>query len=188
MSDRARRRRSSSRRDKSQATAASGLLDRQRPYGVVRNPFPPINPMSEDQLEKIHHMSMRILEEQGLKVLSAKARSRLRDAGADVDDGEQMVRMDRALITGLVSKAPEKFDLTPRNPDHVLQLGGNILNFGMVSGPPNVHDTVRGRRQGNFADYCDLVKLAQCFNIISFYGNQTIAPVDLPVNTRHLDT
>ncbi len=188
MSDRARRRRSSGRREKSQANAASGLLGRQRPYGVVRNPFPPLNPMSEDQLEKIHHMSMRILEEQGLKVLSAKARSRLRDAGAEVDDGEQIVRMDRNLVTALVSQAPETFDLTPRNPDHVLQLGGNILNFGMVSGPPNVHDTVRGRRVGNFADYCDLVKLAQCFNIITFYGNQTIAPVDLPVNTRHLDT
>ena len=188
MSDRARRRRSSARREGSREATPTGLLDRQRPYGVIRNPFPPLDPMSEDQLEKIHDMSMRILEEQGLKVLSAKARSRLRAAGAEVDDGEQMVRMDRQLVTDLVSHAPATFVLTPRNPKHVLELGGNILNFGMVSGPPNVHDTVRGRRQGNFADYCELVKLAQCFNIITFYGNQTIAPVDLAVNTRHLDT
>ncbi len=147
-----------------------------------------MDPMSADQLEKIHDMSMRILEEQGLKVLSTKARDRLRAAGAEVDDGEQIVKMDRVLVEELVSKAPAKFELTPRNPDNVLELGGNILNFGMVSGPPNVHDTVRGRRQGNFSDYCELVKLAQCFNIITFYGNQTIAPIDLAVNTRHLDT
>ncbi|MEM8687720.1 MAG: trimethylamine methyltransferase family protein [Pseudomonadota bacterium] len=188
MSDRTRRRRSSSRRETSRDATSTSLLERQRPYSVIRNKFPPLDPMSEDQLEKIHHMSMRILEEQGLKVLSADARRRLAAAGAEVDDGEQMVKMDRALVMDLVSKAPAKFTLTPRNPNHALELGGNTLNFGMVSGPPNVHDMVRGRRQGNFSDYCELVKLAQCFNIITFYGNQTIAPVDLPVNTRHLDT
>ena len=188
MSDRTRRRRSSSRRESSREAPSSSLLDRQRPHRVIHNKFPPLDPMSEDQLEKIHHMSMRILEEQGLKVLSADARRRLASAGAEVDDGEQMVKMDRSLVMDLVSKAPAKFTLTPRNPDNVLELGGNTLNFGMVSGPPNVHDMVRGRRQGNFADYCELVKLAQCFNIITFYGNQTIAPVDLAVNTRHLDT
>ena len=188
MSDRTRRRRSSSRRETSRDAPSSSLLDRQRPYGVIRNKFPPLDPMSEEQLEKIHHMSMRILEEQGLKVLSADARRRLAAAGAEVDDGEQMVKMDRTLVMDLVSKAPAKFTLTPRNPGHALELGGNMLNFGMVSGPPNVHDMVRGRRQGNFADYCELVKLAQCFNVITFYGNQTIAPVDLAVNTRHLDT
>ena len=58
----------------------------------------------------------------------------------------------------------------------------------MVSGPPNVHDTKGGRRAGNFQDYQNFIKLGQLFNAIDFFGNQTLSPSDLPVNTRHLDT
>ena len=30
--------------------------------------------------------------------------------------------------------------------------------------------------------------LGQHFNVVSFFGNQAVAPTDLPVGTRHLDT
>ena len=57
-----------------------------------------------------------------------------------------------------------------------------------MSGAPNAHDIRGGRRSGNFDDYKKLMKLGQSFNVIHFFGNQTLAPNDLPVNTRHLDT
>ena len=57
----------------------------------------------------------------------------------------------------------------------------------MVSGAPSAHDIRGGRRTGNFADYQKLIKLGQSFNVLHFFGNQTLAPNDLPVNTRHLD-
>lgn len=166
----------------------SSVLDRQRPFKQITNPFPPIAPMNTDQLERVHDISMRIIEEIGIEVMSTDARRRLRDVGAKVDDGTGIVRMDRALVTDLVAKAPETFTLTPWNPDRTVRIGGNVINFGMVSGPPNVHDAIRGRRPGNFADYKDLMKLAQSFNVITMFGNQTLAPTDLPANSRHLDT
>ena len=46
----------------------------------------------------------------------------------------------------------------------------------------------RGRRAGNLRDYCDLTRLAQHFNCIHMLGNQVCAPVELPANSRHLDT
>ena len=46
----------------------------------------------------------------------------------------------------------------------------------------------RGRRAGNLRDYRDLVRLAQHFNCIHMLGNQVCAPVELPANSRHLDT
>ncbi|TIT72535.1 MAG: methyltransferase, partial [Mesorhizobium sp.] len=64
----------------------------------------------------------------------------------------------------------------------------NTINFTLVAGPPNVHDMERGRRAGNLADYCDLVRLAQHFNCIHMLGNQVCAPIELPANSRHLDT
>ncbi|MGO4842695.1 trimethylamine methyltransferase family protein, partial [Rhizobiaceae sp. 2RAB30] len=69
-----------------------------------------------------------------------------------------------------------------------VHVGGDAVNFTLVAGPPNVHDRERGRRAGNKRDYDDLVRLAQHFNCITMLGNQVCAPVELPANTRHLDT
>ena len=57
-----------------------------------------------------------------------------------------------------------------------------------MAGPPNVHDCERGRRAGNYRDYCDFIRLAQYFNAIHLIGNQVCAPIELPANSRHLDT
>ena len=51
-----------------------------------------------------------------------------------------------------------------------------------------MHCALKGRRTGNFEDYKNLIKLGQYFNAIHFFGNQALAPNDLAVNTRHLDT
>ena len=150
-------------------------------------PYAPLEVLSADHVEAIHEASLRILEELGIELMSARARAALRDAGAQVDDTSGTVRLDRALVGALVERAPEAFDLTSRNPAKTLTLGGNHINFGLVAGPPNVHDAERGRRAGNIADYCDFIRLAQYFNCIHVIGNQVCAPVDLPANSRHLD-
>jgi len=111
----------------------------------------------------------------------------LRAAGAEVDDATGNVRIDRALVERALATAPATFTLTPRNPAKSVTLGGNHINFGLVAGPPNVHDRERGRRAGNYRDYCDFIRLAQHFNAIHLIGNQVCAPVELPANSRHLD-
>jgi trimethylamine--corrinoid protein Co-methyltransferase len=78
--------------------------------------------------------------------------------------------------------------LTPRNPEQAIQIGGNVINFGLVSGTPNVHDNIKGRRAGNFEDYKKLISFGQYFNVLTFFGNQATAPTDMPANSRHLDT
>jgi trimethylamine--corrinoid protein Co-methyltransferase len=99
-----------------------------------------------------------------------------------------MVRLDRGLVEKALTTAPASFVLEPRNPARRIVMGGNRINFGLVAGPPNVHDCERGRRPGNFRDYCDFVRLAQYFNAIHLLGNQVCAPIELPANSRHLDT
>lgn len=143
--------------------------------------------LTADQVESIHLTSLRILEELGVELMSAPARAILRAAGAAVDDTSGMVRIDRGLVAQALATAPPSFTLTPRNPARQLTFGGNHLNFGLVAGPPNVHDRERGRRSGNLRDYCDFVRLAHYFNAIHLLGNQVCAPIELPANSRHLD-
>jgi trimethylamine---corrinoid protein Co-methyltransferase len=144
--------------------------------------------LSADQIESIHLSSLRILEELGIELMSARARAAMRAAGAQVDEAAGTVRLDPALVAASVAQAPPSIALTPRNPARQITLGGNHINFGLVAGPPNVHDCERGRRAGNYPDYCDFIRLAHYFNAIHLIGNQVCAPVELPANSRHLDT
>jgi len=167
--------------------SATGRLP-QLPWRRVQNPYAPLEVLSADQLESIHLTSLRILEELGMEVLSPRACALLRSAGARVEGDGPRVRLDRHLIEAALRTAPARFALTPRNPARRVELGGNDIVFGLVAGPPNVHDCLRGRRAGNLRDYCDFVRLAQVFNAIHVLGNQVCAPIELPANSRHLDT
>ncbi len=160
----------------------------QLPWQEVRNPYAPMEVLSADQVEAIHATSIRILEELGIEVMSPPALAILERAGADVDRATGIVRLDRGLVDHALATAPAQFTLTPRNAAKRLVLGGNRIQFGLVAGPPTVHDCVRGRRPGNLRDYCDFIRLAQYFNAIHLIGNQVCAPVELPATTRHLDT
>ncbi|HET9107475.1 MAG TPA: trimethylamine methyltransferase family protein [Steroidobacteraceae bacterium] len=165
---------------------ASGRL-RQLPWRTVSNPYAPLEVLTADQVEAIHITSLRILEELGVELMSPRGRALLRTAGAQVDEANGLVRIDRALVEQALARAPSSFTLTPRNPARQVTFGGNHLNFGLVAGPPNVHDRERGRRAGNLRDYCDFIRLAHYFNAIHLIGNQVCAPIELPANSRHLD-
>ena len=178
------RRRRSAERARAKGPAAIPQL----PLRRVRNPYPPMEILSADQVEAIHQASLRILEEFGIEVMSARALDLFAKAGATVDIVGGVVRIDRGLVEQALSTAPSAYTLTPRNPERVVRLGGSDMNFTLVAGPPNVHDMERGRRSGNYRDYCDLVRLAQHFNCIHMLGNQVCAPIELPANSRHLDT
>ena len=177
-----RRRRRSDRDSKEPATAIHQLESTR-----LINRLAPVEPLDEEQMEKPHDASMRILENQGIEVLGDQALDVFRKAGADVSN-DGVVKMDRGLVMEAISNAPAEFTVASRNPDRVIQCGGNAINFGLVSGPPNVHDCVNGRRAGNMEDYKKVISLGQYFNVVSFFGNQGVATTDLPPNTRHLDT
>jgi trimethylamine--corrinoid protein Co-methyltransferase len=179
--------RASRRRGRRRASSGAAPAIRQIGKRKLRNRFDPIEPLDAEQLEFIHEVSLDILETDGIEVIGDQALQLLRNSGADVSD-EGLVRMDRAIVLENIAKAPAEFSVTPRNPEQTIRIGGNTINFGLVSGPPNVHDNVNGRRAGNFDDYCKLISFGQYFNVLTFFGNQATPPTDLPANSRHLDT
>lgn len=169
------------RRDKAGARIA------QLPWETVRNPYAPMKLLSDDQMQDLHDTSIRILKELGIKVMGANVRALFAAAGAKIDD-DGIVRIDESIVDAALATVPRQFSLTPRNPAKRVHLGGDHLVFGLVAGPPNVHDRVNGRRSGNLADYQNFIRLAHHFNAIHMIGNQVTAPQELPANNRHLDT
>jgi trimethylamine---corrinoid protein Co-methyltransferase len=168
--------------------ARSGGAIAQLPWQQVRNLHQPMRLLNEEQIEKLHRNSIRILSEIGIKVLSSKAIELFRKAGAIVDDEDGVVRVDETIIDAALATAPQSFTLTSRNPSKQIVLGDDAMVFGLVAGPPNVHDCINGRRPGNLNDYKNFIRLAHYFNAIHIIGNQVCAPIELPANSRHLDT
>lgn len=175
------------RRGRRRANGATAVTIHQIDRKVLHNRMAPLEPLDAEQLEIIHDLSLQILEEQGIEVMGEHALSLFRNAGASVDS-EGVVRIERELLLNTVALAPEKFAVTPRNTEQTLHVGDDVINFGLVSGPPSVHDNINGRRAGNFEDYKKLISFGQYFNVLTFFGNQATAPTDMPANSRHLDT
>lgn len=153
----------------------------------VANPYKPIEVLRPEQLESIHDASLRVLEEIGIDFLLPEACELLKRAGAQVQGGSQRVRFDRGLVLESLARAPRCFTLHARNPERNLVVGDNHLNFCAIASAPNVSDLERGRRPGNYQDYCNLVRLGQALNIVHLFGGYPVEPVDLPPETRHLD-
>ena len=147
----------------------------------------PSEVVSEDELEAIHVASLRILRDIGMDFLDGEARRLLAEAGAEVDGDGPRVRFDPDMVLERIATAPSTFRLHARNPDHSLAIGGPAMAFGSVASAPNVSDMDGGRRVGNRADYQNLLRLSQHFNIVHFLAGYPVEPVDLHASVRHLD-
>ncbi|HXQ63754.1 MAG TPA: trimethylamine methyltransferase family protein, partial [Steroidobacteraceae bacterium] len=156
------------------------------PLPRLRNPWPPLEILTPEQVERILAAAFRVLEEAGLEIRSAAARAVYRRAGALVDDETQIVRLGRDIVETCLSHVPERFVLHARNPDRHLYVGDNVVNFGPVNGAPNINDREGGRRYGDLAAFGNILKLTHALGILHWQGGIVVEPVDVPVAIRHL--
>ncbi|AXI53355.1 Glycine betaine methyltransferase (plasmid) [Pseudoseohaeicola sp. NH-UV-7] len=159
----------------------------QPPFAEVRSPLRPVDFVSEDQIETIHHASLKVLADIGLRVNSAVALDLYAAAGADVDHDRELVRFDPALVEEMLTDIPSEFTIHARDPAKTLKVGGNRLTFATVSGPSFVSDIDRGRRAGTVEDMRDFVKISAALNIFHHDGGSGCEPLELPPESRHLD-
>jgi len=183
MSDRSERRRGRAGHAADRGRAAVAQL----PWRIPVNTDRPTEPLTEEGVAAIHAAAMRVLEEVGIDFLNDEARDYLAGAGCAVTPGSPTVRLDRGFVMEQVAKAPASFDITPRNPERRVTMGGRHMLFGNVSSPPNAMDLDRGRRVGNLEDYRNLIRLTQYFNCIHVAGGYPVEPVDVHASVRHLD-
>src|SRR5579863_1888909 len=174
------------RRERSRAPRSTGPS--LAPIPRLRNPWAPLEVLTGEQVERILEACFRVLEEAGLEIRSASARAVYAKAGALVDEATQMVRLGRELVEAQLKHAPERFMLHARNPERHLHVGDNVVNFGPVTGAPNIRDEEGGRRYGDIAAFRNILKLTQALGVLHWQGGIVVEPVDVPVATRHLLT
>jgi trimethylamine--corrinoid protein Co-methyltransferase len=172
------------RRERTRAARATGPS--LAPLPRLSNPWPPLEILSAEQVERIVDAAYRVLEEAGLEIRSAEAREYYRRAGALVDEATEMVRMGRELVEAQLAHAPERFVLHSRDPGRHLHVGDNIVNFGPISGAPNLSDMESGRRYGDLEGFRNILRLTHTLGVLHWQGGIVVEPVDVPVPVRHL--
>ena len=175
---------SSRRRDRGRAPRSTGPA--LAPLPRLASPWPPLEILSPEQVERILVAAFQVLEEAGLEIRSAAAREVFRRNGALVDDETQMVRLGRDIVEAHWVQVPERFVLHARDPERHLHVGGNVVNFGPVTGAPNISDLESGRRYGDLAAFRNILKLTHRLGILHWQGGIVVEPVDVAVAIRHL--
>ena len=160
---------------------------RQLPWNDVANPYSPVEVLSDDQVETIIDTALNVLATQGMRFLDPNGRQTMREAGAEIDEAEMMVRLDPDMVREHLANAPSRFGLRARNPERDLSIGDNNIIFGSVGGPAFCSDLDKGRRPGNYEEMCDYLRVIQSLNVIQQEGGGPFEAMDLPAETRHLD-
>jgi trimethylamine---corrinoid protein Co-methyltransferase len=162
------------------------MESRSSEFKPLQRAYRAIDVLSPEEEEQVHRLSLRLLQEIGLKFLSQETWPILEANGCRVDHNSGMTRFAPETVEHYLSLAPSEFTMRARNRQNDLHFGDETIHFGSAASAPNVVDNDRGRRAGTQADFEALVKLNQMLGTCGFLCGHPVEPIDTPVNTRHL--
>lgn len=151
-----------------------------------RNPLAPWELLNAEQLQRLHHASLDILENAGFSFQDAETLDLWAKAGAKVSVAEQRVWLDRNLVMALIAQAPSTFTWRARNPAYNVLVGESAIAFGPCGGMVYVRDLERGRRAGTLADLENFIRVSHVCPQLHFAAWGQVEPNDVPVSLRHL--
>ena len=152
---------------------------------ALKRKLPHVEPMSEEQILKIDHASMDILEEVGVVFRDDQAIADWKSVGADIKDGDR-VHLDRGLIRELIKTIPSSFTFHARNPDNNLPFGNDHSIFVPMTGAPYLRDLDDKRRGPTLADLANFHKLSHMLPAIHSSAHHIVEPMDHAISHRHL--
>lgn len=152
---------------------------------ALKRNLPLVEPMSQEQVEKIDDASMSILEEVGVVFRDDQAIEDWKSVGADIRDGDR-VHLDRELVRELIKTIPENFTYHARNPENNLPFGNDHCMFVPMTGAPYLRDLDDKRRSPTLADLADFHKLSHMLPAMHSSAHHIVEPMDHAISHRHL--
>lgn len=137
----------------------------------------------QDKVAKIHQTSMAILEKVGVKLHHATVCSSLQENGIRVKD--QIAYFTEEQVMSWVQKAPDKFTVYARNPQHDACIGGGQPQYVAGYGSAEIADAAGNRRRATLSDYIQLIKLVQQCEGFRLNGGILVQPTDISAAQAH---
>jgi trimethylamine--corrinoid protein Co-methyltransferase len=144
---------------------------------------PYVKVIGEDQYQRIHDASLKILSEVGFRFECEEALEIFKQHGARVEG--KNVYMPSTMVEKALRTVPSKFKWLARNEQNSIVLGEGYdvePNVGCVY----IQDLDNGRRAGKLEDYANVQKLHQSSTITTIVGANPIATCDIPADDQHL--
>jgi trimethylamine--corrinoid protein Co-methyltransferase len=136
---------------------------------------PQFRKLSHDQVERLHHASLEILDRTGVCLYEDDCLDLLKKAGVKVTEGNR-ARIPPGLVEWALSIAPKRVVLCDRNGSRVMPLERNNVFFGPGSDCPYVLDHRSGeRRQGTLQDIVEAIHVCDALPNIDFLMSICIA-------------
>ena len=155
----------------------------ERRIRALRHPWT-VEVLTEDQLERIHRATLRVLERIGLQVCSENIVRELAAAGAKVDEATQRVYFPTAMVEECMALVPTSFVMAARDPALDLPIDGSAGWMGGDGTSPFVVDFETGKRRASvLRDLEETIRVADAVPQLAYLW-PTVAPADVPPHTQ----
>jgi trimethylamine--corrinoid protein Co-methyltransferase len=143
--------------------------------------------LSSGEIEKIHHCTLAVLSETGIKVELKKMRERLRDAGCEVDETTRRVKFPPDVVEKYLKTVPREVVVCGADPHRRWPVNPETRIFGGLGTAINFYDLETGAyRQTTMQDVVDhLVLFDHLENIVS--NQMDVWAHDIPMHTIHAE-
>lgn len=140
--------------------------------------------LSPADVEQIHHTSMELLANVGVRFPQDEALATFQHHGFKTDG--RIVYLDEEQVVQALEITPAQFTIHARNPERDVTVGDGEPVFAPGYGAPFLVDPEAGQRGATIQDYHNLVKLAHALPNQDLSGHQMVGPGDVPPQTAHL--
>lgn len=134
-----------------------------------------IKALSNNKIAAIHDLTAQLLENTGVEMKCEKALDTFRRHGAKIAGSR--VFLPRAMVERAIASAPASFKVLARNPAKDVFIGGeNPTLVAPCAGVPFLVDSQGQRRQADFADFLNMLRLTQTSPALDFACSAALFP------------
>jgi len=138
-------------------------------------------PLTAQDVKKIHETTMLVFEEVGFEVQEPEAFEMFKRTDAVIDSDRRVVRMKESAVMDLISTAPSKITLCGRALEYDIELGSDKVYFGTGGTALNILDyPSEKRRPANMQDLVDVIRISDSLENIHLVLLPTY-PNELPI-------
>lgn len=141
--------------------------------------------LSFDELNLIHHASIKILNQTGVNFNDPAIARRFETQGFKTKG--TIVFFTKQQIETALTTTPSEFTLHARNPDYNITIGNDKFALLPTGGAPNVVEPDGSQRPASLDDFEKCCKLVQTSDQLDMGGYVMVQPTDVAPEVSHLD-
>ena len=152
----------------------------------ITNPKLKLEILTPQEVQKIHHATLHIIENVGVRFPSRRALEIWEANGATVDHESMIVKVKPQIIEEAMKNAPPAYELGARDPQQHLNMDGNHVFLGTDGCGVEIIDIETGQRRSSvLKDAGDIARVADATEEIGFHW-VALSAQDKPAETRGL--